>query len=462
MDAEKIGNVKKVKRALIEKQNIIRGKFQSVLKTRLGTERKLDKKYKPIITEIKKLQPKKEPTNQRNAGRNGQDVENLPEDVSMGDSSDETDIEDNDELLFDDYFPTSGTSQQQQPSIHESVLTDDNSDFGSVIETNDDYNDSNPIRRAIKREPVSDFDEFDDDDVEAEYENYANKKSRESKKLSKKNQNDQRRVALEYRNRKLDVMKKKFFKKPFPAFKRRGSPETVQNIQKNLKLDEADHARLLEKTRPIVDRKKKALEQIKMVRNAHPPIQPESHDLGRERSPLVQQIQQSMPTLADGSNLDLPRSLDPLLFSKSITRQRTARRPPKQQAYIHNPLRKRSRQVQPLNSRKLQRFNASDYLANIRRFRRKEISRADMHDSSDSETDERSKKSKKGGQKSGKGLQNEFVKYGDRVVYEYYDDPNELCDRLKLLVSSKQAGNTNHDYEINSIVEELREAGIIH
>ena len=65
-------------------------------------------------------------------------------------------------------------------------------------------------------------------------------------------------------------------------------------------------------------------------------------------------------------------------------------------------------------------------------------------------------------EKSGKGLQNDFVNYGDRVVYEYYDDPNELCDRLKLLISSKEAGNTNHDYEINSIVEELREAGIIY
>ncbi|XP_069361695.1 uncharacterized protein [Maniola hyperantus] len=43
----------------------------------------------------------------------------------------------------------------------------------------------------------------------------------------------------------------------------------------------------------------------------------------------------------------------------------------------------------------------------------------------------------------------------------YWDDPNELVDRLKLLIASKNAGNTSHDNEIISIIEELREAGII-
>lgn len=61
----------------------------------------------------------------------------------------------------------------------------------------------------------------------------------------------------------------------------------------------------------------------------------------------------------------------------------------------------------------------------------------------------------------GKGLEKFFIPYNENIVYEYYDDPNELCDRLKLLVSSKAAGNTNHDQEINSIIEELRENNII-
>ena len=49
------------------------------------------------------------------------------------------------------------------------------------------------------------------------------------------------------------------------------------------------------------------------------------------------------------------------------------------------------------------------------------------------------------------------------VEYAYWDDANELVDRLRLLVASKQAGNTtSHDNEILSIIEELREAGVIY
>lgn len=56
-----------------------------------------------------------------------------------------------------------------------------------------------------------------------------------------------------------------------------------------------------------------------------------------------------------------------------------------------------------------------------------------------------------------------FIPYNvnNRIVYEYFDDPNELCDRLRLLVSSKMGGNSNHMQEINSIIEELRELGCI-
>lgn len=43
----------------------------------------------------------------------------------------------------------------------------------------------------------------------------------------------------------------------------------------------------------------------------------------------------------------------------------------------------------------------------------------------------------------------------------YWDDPNELIERLKLLYASKNAGNTGLDNEIISIIEELKEAGII-
>lgn len=41
--------------------------------------------------------------------------------------------------------------------------------------------------------------------------------------------------------------------------------------------------------------------------------------------------------------------------------------------------------------------------------------------------------------------------------YIYFDDPNELVDRLRLLYGSQEAGNNGHKNEINSIIEELLE-----
>lgn len=47
------------------------------------------------------------------------------------------------------------------------------------------------------------------------------------------------------------------------------------------------------------------------------------------------------------------------------------------------------------------------------------------------------------------------------VEYVYWNTPTELVARLRLLYSSKMAGHTGHDNEIASIIEELREEGII-
>lgn len=48
------------------------------------------------------------------------------------------------------------------------------------------------------------------------------------------------------------------------------------------------------------------------------------------------------------------------------------------------------------------------------------------------------------------------------VEFILYDDPNEIVERLRLLLASQAAGNNNHNNEIESIVEELRESGIIY
>lgn len=61
--------------------------------------------------------------------------------------------------------------------------------------------------------------------------------------------------------------------------------------------------------------------------------------------------------------------------------------------------------------------------------------------------------------KSGTGFIKHYHQKAPDLVY--WDDPNELVERLILLIASKDAGHSNHDNEILSITEELREAGYI-
>lgn len=50
----------------------------------------------------------------------------------------------------------------------------------------------------------------------------------------------------------------------------------------------------------------------------------------------------------------------------------------------------------------------------------------------------------------------------DKPIFEYWNDPNELVDRLRLLIASTNAGHEGHENEIESIIEELREENIIY
>lgn len=47
------------------------------------------------------------------------------------------------------------------------------------------------------------------------------------------------------------------------------------------------------------------------------------------------------------------------------------------------------------------------------------------------------------------------------IEYKYFDNHNELIDRLKLLEASREAGNEAHNNEIISIIKELRDGRII-
>ena len=61
--------------------------------------------------------------------------------------------------------------------------------------------------------------------------------------------------------------------------------------------------------------------------------------------------------------------------------------------------------------------------------------------------------------KLGEGILNRLS--NKKIEYTYFDDYNEIIERLKLLIASKSAGNNSMDNEINSIIEELKEAKIM-
>lgn len=70
--------------------------------------------------------------------------------------------------------------------------------------------------------------------------------------------------------------------------------------------------------------------------------------------------------------------------------------------------------------------------------------------------------------KKGKGIVDTTVKEfhidgsgACKNMFSYWNDPNELVQRLRLLISSTSVGHTGHQNEIVSIIEQLREVNII-
>lgn len=73
----------------------------------------------------------------------------------------------------------------------------------------------------------------------------------------------------------------------------------------------------------------------------------------------------------------------------------------------------------------------------------------------------KTKKSETSVKKKGGNIEADFIPYTENVTYEHYKNPNDLVDRLRLLIASRAAGNSNHAQEINSLVAELRQTGYI-
>lgn len=64
--------------------------------------------------------------------------------------------------------------------------------------------------------------------------------------------------------------------------------------------------------------------------------------------------------------------------------------------------------------------------------------------------------------KSGNGIHLNLMELNEdaKTEFKFWDNANELVDRLKLLIASHEAGHTGHNDEIISIIEELREANL--
>lgn len=63
--------------------------------------------------------------------------------------------------------------------------------------------------------------------------------------------------------------------------------------------------------------------------------------------------------------------------------------------------------------------------------------------------------------KSGRGVPTQKRFNDEPVEYVYWNDVSELVRRLRLLCASRAAGHSDHRNEIQSIIEELREEGVV-
>lgn len=61
----------------------------------------------------------------------------------------------------------------------------------------------------------------------------------------------------------------------------------------------------------------------------------------------------------------------------------------------------------------------------------------------------------------GKSKKHKLIRASPAVLPQFYNDPEQLVDRLHLLVAAKQAGNTGLDNEISVILDELMRTGAI-
>lgn len=475
--------------SLVRTRQVIAKKYRKLNRNRFLQEKESEAKYAPITNSIKKLiETKSRPQEQKNHSHSNFD----------DDSDNFMDVENDDDLMqFDEQ-----TEERSQPS------KSNESKSQKLLESERKLNvEKRKIQRTKQHDMTRTFVPTNDGG--------SSKKFIKSEIDPSKNQYDVVRIYASDNNRtddqKLCCSKRKFSKKPQSCSDKilNSARNRLASIRKNQRTNEHDSFRFngsesVEK--PIQSKRKFSknwdsnankilLSARKSLSTSRKKKRTNEHDSFRfnEDEPL-KPIQSKRKF-----SKKPPSSLDKILISeqKSLSLNRknkrknefdtlrfvenepvkVIKRPKKRQTQIISPedydsdgnfvgLATKRRKVERTIKRKpepkitlsLDDYTKGKFIGLAPKRRKIEITEDKLADFQENQRRMKNRRIKY----DGEGLEKKFIPYSENIVYEYYDDPNELVDRLMLLVSSKGAGNTNHDQEINSIVEELRERNIVH
>lgn len=472
MDDKKLNDSKKIKAKLVKSQNIIRNKFQKAFKSRIGTERKLNEKYKPILTSIDNL-------------RDGQKKQKT-HDVSTENNVFPSDSDsDHDNLLERYYRLVDGNQNGNSPINNQS---NDEANFSRVNDLfNDDFigfDNHNDVDEVIPINPENIGPSPFADHLATRYSpqpiqanSHTQSPASRPKRVIRESDYDEQPGQPKWRKRnpmgkdKLSTLKTRVaaikriraeannLQKCATSSSSSSGPSAI-NPMPDVSQQPSTSSSLSGSNQRCEQRPKRTVTKIdsngqrvlyEIISDFDDSsMTDDDDDNDSDSSDSVQEALDAFPGDVDDAFDADPIRREAMQQDYDSESEEEVQRP-------YNPqlLTKRKRENLPLRSRKMQKTTDLKELRRKVLMRYKDLKLRGQHRST------RGTHSSKRPARTGNGLPYKFLPYGNQVVYEYYDDPNELCDRLRLLISSQQAGNTNHSHEINSIIEELMECGII-
>lgn len=422
-EEDKTSTEKKLKQRLVKVQHTIKQKFKKAFKDRIRKERQLNKTFKPITHRLDQLQKQQKQIQKREARRRGQNerVHDIPI----------PDFEEDDDDSSDNYS-TDSTNHHIYDDIGEDGVPDMHNEHNPDMVVNDNDDDSqNDSEIEVANNDVGD----EDTDVDDDYEDYEERgevpvpapatvrRAPKRRGSIRENGRKTRRIAAissptttttnarRYLTR--SAVRRGPLRRPppvadmsifgIPGFKRYLDPGKETGVLKRKRISVR---KKVDKVQALKDRRKR---RSNLQVNLNP-----FENCSAAAAGSVAKMEEDVKVEEKDINIQ-PR----YFMKKTAPRLRRSQRLSERAAALATPVRTAST-AKPSTGRR---------------------SRA----------------------KRGAGIETGFIPYDgrERIVYEYFDDPNELCDRLHLLVASQAAGNSNHSREINSIVEELRELGFV-